>query len=72
MKKDNLAPLALRIQNIRCQEYFGMPLVLSSRMMKLLTASSAASFEPCFRQLVGEHEKVEYNDSNKNGKKKKI
>ena len=74
VKKNNLAPLALRVQNIRCQEYFCMPCSVfeNDETVKGWKAGSSVAYcEPCFREVVEEHaEKVEYNNSNESGKKR--
>ena len=66
VKKNNLAPLALRIQNIRYQEYFCMPCSVfdndETSTVKGWKAGSIAYCKPCFREVMEEYVKVECND----------
>ena len=72
VKKNNLAPLALRIQNIRYQEFFCIPCSVfeddeTSTVKGWKGGSSIAYCKPCFWEVMEEYVKVECNDS-KSGK----
>ena len=79
MKKNNLAPLALRVQNILVYgaRDTSVSLFLSSRMMKgqtvkRLESGSVAYCQPCFREVMEEQEKIECSDSNELGKNRDL
>ena len=58
---------------MRCQEYFCMPCSVfenDETVKGWKGGSSATYYEPCFRKVVEEHEKVECNDSNESGRKR--